>query len=95
MYKNKTYLNFSNVSSSEAAKGEINEVEAEAMAFGNFNTKNHICVLVQGKDEQRFLDLEFHHAPVKFRLVKGNGPVHLVGTHNFGEFFLINLIFVN
>lgn len=29
----------------------------------------------------RSLDLVFHDAPVKLRLVKGSGPVHLVGAH--------------
>ena len=48
--------------------------------------------MVQGKDHQRSLDLVFHDAPVKLRLVKGSGPVHLVGAHGVGEYLKINLI---
>lgn len=67
--------------SHEAADGEIAVVEAEALGYAQSNIKTLISVLVQGKDHQRSLDLVFHDAPVKLRLVKGSGPVHLVGAH--------------
>lgn len=71
--------------SHEAADGEIAVVEAEAVGYAQANIKTLISVLVQGKDHQRSLDLVFHDAPVKLRLVKGAGPVHLVGAHGVGK----------
>jgi len=67
--------------SHEASDGEVAVVEAEAMGYAQANIKTLIAVMVQGKDHQRSLDLVFHDAPVKLRLVKGSGPVHLVGAH--------------
>ena len=67
--------------SHEAASGEVNVIEAEALGYAQTNIKTLISVLVEGKDHQRSLDLVFHDAPVKLRLVKGSGPVHLVGAH--------------
>ena len=72
--------------SHEAADGEIAVIEAEAVGYAQANIKTLISVLVQGKDHQRSLDLVFHDAPVKLRLVKGSGPVHLVGAHGVGKF---------
>lgn len=71
--------------SHEAADGEVAVVEAEAMGYAQANIKTLIGVLFQGKDHQRSLDLVFHDAPVKLRLVKGSGPVHLVGAHGVGK----------
>lgn len=70
--------------SHEAADGEVAVVEAEAMGYAQSNIKTLIAVLAQGKDHQRSLDLVFHDAPVKLRLVKGSGPIHLVGAHGVG-----------
>jgi len=67
--------------SHEAADGELAVVEAEAMGYAQANIKTLIAVMAQGKEHQRSLDLVFHDAPVKLRLVKGAGPVHLVGAH--------------
>ena len=77
--------------SHEAADGEIAVIEAEAVGYAQANIKTLISVLVQGKDHQRSLDLVFHDAPVKLRLVKGSGPVHLVGAHGVGKFKPSNL----
>merc|ERR1712071_490400 len=51
------------------------------MGYAQAEIKTLIAVMIQGKDHQRSLDLVFHDAPVKLRLVKGSGPVHLVGAH--------------
>merc|ERR1712035_60299 len=67
--------------SHEAAEGEVAVIEAEAMGYAQAEIKTLIAVMVQGKDHQRSLDLVFHDAPVKLRLVKGSGPIHLVGAH--------------
>ena len=63
-------------------------VEAEAMGYAQANIKTLIAVMAQGKEHQRSLDLVFHDAPVKLRLVKGAGPVHLVGAHGVGTLAL-------
>lgn len=71
--------------SHEAADGEVAVIEAEAMGYAQAEIKTLIAVMVQGKDHQRSLDLVFHDAPVKLRLVKGSGPIHLVGAHGVGK----------
>jgi nucleophosmin 3 len=72
--------------SHEAAEGEMAVIEAEAVGYAQANIKTLISVLVQGKDHQQSLDLVFHDAPVKLRLIKGSGPVHLVGAHGVGMY---------
>ena len=75
--------------SHEAAEGEVAVIEAEAMGYAQAEIKTLIAVMVQGKDHQRSLDLVFHDAPVKLRLVKGSGPIHLVGAHGVGMFIAV------
>jgi nucleophosmin 3 len=41
-----------------------------------------------GLDAQKYVDLLVPSAPATFRLVRGAGPIHLVGSHcvtNYGE----------
>ena len=71
--------------SPDAAEGEVAVLEAEAVGYAQSKIKILIGYLAQGKDHQRSLDLVFHDAPVKLRLVKGSGPVHLVGAHGVGK----------
>ncbi|KAF3420883.1 hypothetical protein E2986_02971 [Frieseomelitta varia] len=46
--------------------------------------KAPIALLEMGKTAQIILDLSFPDPPVTFTLVKGSGPVHIVG-HNLLE----------
>jgi nucleophosmin 3 len=41
---------------------------------------------LQGGSIENFpVELKFSASPVVFRLVKGSGPVHLIGSHMFGK----------
>lgn len=65
----------------EASSEELNVIEAETMSFADM-VKLPIAVLKVGEDRQVNMgDLEFHDAPVTFRLTKGKGPVHVLATH--------------
>lgn len=49
-----------------------------------------VVVLRGGSDHaQSVLDLLFPDPPVTFKLVKGNGPVHLLGNHSVGSMYCI------
>lgn len=65
----------------EAADGDMNVIEAETMSMQDV-IKIPIAVLKVGEERQVNLgELEFFDAPVTFRLIKGKGPVHIMGQH--------------
>ncbi|KAJ8683579.1 hypothetical protein QAD02_019371 [Eretmocerus hayati] len=67
----------------EAKAGEVNVLQVEAMGLKG-PTKIPIAVLETGKTAYVTLDLSFPDPPVTFTLIKGSGPVHIVG-HNLLE----------
>lgn len=68
----------------EAKEDEINVVEVEAMGYKS-DVKYPITVLRGGVQHQSLLDLLFPDPPVTFKLIKGSGPVHLLGNHSVGS----------
>ncbi|XP_011501656.1 PREDICTED: nucleoplasmin-like protein isoform X1 [Ceratosolen solmsi marchali] len=64
----------------EAKPGELNVLQVEAMGLKG-PIKIPIALLEMGKTSQIILDLSFPDPPVTFTLIKGSGPVHIVG-HN-------------
>ncbi|XP_054258890.1 nucleoplasmin-like protein ANO39 [Macrosteles quadrilineatus] len=64
--------------------GEVNVVQAEAMGYKS-DIKFPIAVLKGGSQSQAVLDLLFPDPPVTFKLIQGNGPVHLLGNHSVGS----------
>jgi nucleophosmin 3 len=68
----------------EAKDDEINVVEVEAMGYKS-DVKYPITVLRGGSQHQSLLDLLFPDPPVTFKLIKGSGPVHLLGNHSVGS----------
>ncbi|XP_031785791.1 nucleoplasmin-like protein isoform X1 [Nasonia vitripennis] len=64
----------------EAKAGELNVLQVEAMGLKG-PIKIPIALLEMGKTSQIILDLSFPDPPVTFTLIKGSGPVHIVG-HN-------------
>lgn len=75
----------------KSANGEVNVIQAEAMGYKS-DIKFPITVLTGGQTQQVVLDLLFPDPPVTFKLIQGNGPVHLLGNHSVGckyEFLII------
>lgn len=68
----------------DAKEGEINVVEVEAMGYKS-DVKYPITVLKAGSQHQSLLDLLFPDPPVTFKLVRGSGPIHLLGNHSVGS----------
>ncbi|XP_018901241.1 nucleoplasmin-like protein isoform X1 [Bemisia tabaci] len=68
----------------DAKDGEVNVVEVEAMGY-RADVKFPIAVLKAGSTQQSVLDVLFPDPPVTFKLVKGSGPVHLIGNHSIGS----------
>jgi len=69
----------------EAKENEYNVVEVETTAKDEI-IKIPIAVLKVGENRVSQSFLEFPDAPVTFRLIKGEGPVHIHGHHLLGEF---------
>ncbi|XP_063978305.1 nucleoplasmin-like protein isoform X3 [Diachasmimorpha longicaudata] len=67
----------------EAKAGELNVLQVEAMGLKGL-IKTPIALLERGKTEQITLDLSFPDPPVTFTLIKGSGPVHIVGHNLLG-----------
>lgn len=53
--------------------------------------KTPIALLEMGKTAQIILDLSFPDPPVTFTLVKGSGPVHIVGHNLLGTYLYISI----
>ncbi|XP_046667757.1 nucleoplasmin-like protein [Homalodisca vitripennis] len=68
----------------KTADGEVNVVQAEAMGYKS-DIKFPIAVLKGGAQSQAVLDLLFPDPPVTFKLIQGNGPIHLLGNHSVGS----------
>lgn len=76
----------------EVPDGEVNVIEVEAMGYKS-DIKFPVVVLKGGTGHsQCVLDLLFPDPPVTFKLVKGNGPIHLLGNHSVGSKYL-NVVF--
>ncbi|CAG9766694.1 unnamed protein product [Ceutorhynchus assimilis] len=68
----------------DAVEGEVNVVQVEAMSLKE-SSKVPIAVLQTGGCRQQIsVDLSFPDPPVTFSLLKGKGPVHLIGHHLIG-----------
>ncbi|XP_050435817.1 nucleoplasmin-like protein ANO39 isoform X2 [Adelges cooleyi] len=68
----------------EVSDGDVNVIEVEAMGYKS-DIKFPVVVLKGGSGlSQCVLDLLFPDPPVTFKLVKGNGPIHLLGNHSVG-----------
>ncbi|XP_043274362.1 nucleoplasmin-like protein isoform X2 [Venturia canescens] len=67
----------------EAKPGELNVLQVEAMGLKGL-IKCPIALLEVGRTVQIILDLSFPDPPVTFTLIKGSGPVHIVGHNLLG-----------
>lgn len=63
-----------------AKPGQRNLVEVETTDYDGIIIKNVIFTLISGSSEQFATDIGFF-APTTFRLIEGDGPVHLSGCH--------------
>lgn len=68
-------------------------VEVEAMGYKS-DVRYPITVLKGGSQHQSLLDLLFPDPPVTFKLIKGSGPIHLLGNHSVGSKFSHNSFFI-
>lgn len=68
----------------EVEDGEVNVVQVEAMTWKD-SIKIPVASLKAGSNSQCLLDLSFPDPPVTFTLIKGNGPVHIIGHHLIGS----------
>lgn len=70
-----------------AKEGEENWVNVEVTDPEGLDSKFPLGCLIRGKESQTLVDLAFpdvRDVRVKFTLVEGTGPVHVVGYHLIG-----------
>merc|ERR1712181_185013 len=65
----------------EAKDGEVTIVEVESMGFNKTKVKVPLVAMKGGIDLQKYVDVLLPAAPATIKIVQGNGPVHLVGSH--------------
>lgn len=70
----------------EAKEGDLNVLQVEAMGLKG-PLKIPVALLEIGKTQQITLDLSFPDPPVTFTLIKGSGPVHIVGHNLLGMYY--------
>jgi len=65
----------------EAKEGEVTIVEVETVGFNKTKVKVPLVAMKGGIDLQKYVDILLPAAPATIKIVQGNGPVHLVGSH--------------
>ncbi|XP_014272197.1 mitotic apparatus protein p62 [Halyomorpha halys] len=65
----------------ETRDNDVNVVEVETIGYKEQRIKFPIVIKL-GKPKLMQLNLFFPHPPVTFHLVRGSGPVHLLGNHS-------------
>ena len=78
--QHKLIVKFAVLSPSDT-NGETTVVEMETKGYGGAAVKIQIAVLTGGICHQTNVNLSLRNEPVKFVLVKGSGPLYLVGAH--------------
>merc|ERR1711971_492197 len=63
-----------------AKKDEVTVIEIESEGYKNQKINVPICAMKGGVDLQKYVDL-LVPGPSKIKIIHGEGPVHLVGSH--------------
>ena len=64
-----------------AKKDEVTIVEVESEGYNKKQVKLPIVAMKAGVDCQKYIDLLIPGSPATIRIVQGEGPLHLVGSH--------------
>merc|ERR1712098_271411 len=64
-----------------AKNGEVTIVQVESDGYKDAAVTVPICAMKGGADLQRYLDVLIPSPPATLKLVRGKGPIHLVGSH--------------
>merc|ERR1712098_208729 len=65
----------------EAKDGEVTVVQVECEGYNSQEVAVPICAMKGGADLQRYLDVLIPSPPATLKIVRGEGPIHLVGSH--------------
>ncbi|XP_037945076.1 nucleoplasmin-like protein [Teleopsis dalmanni] len=63
-----------------AKENEFNIIEAETLNCDSENIRIPIAILKAGETRMLKPNIEFPNKTVSFKLIKGNGPVHIYGN---------------
>merc|ERR1719432_313012 len=65
----------------ESKEGEVTIVEVGTVGFNKTKVKVPLVAMKGGIDLQKYVDILLPATPATIKIVQGNGPVHLVGSH--------------
>merc|ERR1712126_544191 len=64
-----------------AKEGDVTMVQVESEGYNETKVVVPICVMKGGSELQRYLDSLVPSPPATLKIVHGEGPIHLVGSH--------------
>merc|ERR1712098_192542 len=64
-----------------AKNGEVTIVQVESDGYKDATVTVPICAMKGGADLQKYLDVLLPSPPATLKIVSGEGPIHLVGSH--------------
>merc|ERR1712025_1444762 len=62
----------------EAKDGEVTVVQVECEGYNSQEVAVPICAMKGGADLQRYLDVLIPSPPATLKIVRGEGPIHLI-----------------
>jgi len=63
------------------AKDEVTMVQVESEGYNKAKVTVPICAMQGGADLQKYLDLLIPAPPATLKIINGEGPIHLIGSH--------------
>jgi hypothetical protein len=63
------------------AKEEVTMVQVESEGYNNAKVTVPICAMQGGIELQKYLDLLIPSPPATLKIISGEGPIHLIGSH--------------
>merc|ERR1719147_491651 len=64
-----------------AKDGEVTIVQVESDGYKDATVTVPICAMKGGADLQKYIDVLLPSPPATLKIVRGEGPIHLVGSH--------------
>merc|ERR1712112_596904 len=64
-----------------AKDGEVTIIQVESEGYKDVSVTVPICAMKGGVDLQKYVDVLLPSPPATLKIVSGEGPIHLVGSH--------------
>merc|ERR1712098_650299 len=64
-----------------SAKEEVTMVQVESEGYNKAKVAVPICAMQGGLELQKYVDLLIPSPPATLKIISGEGPIHLIGSH--------------